>query len=182
MENLLKYMFDIKKIQKPNTLSYYGDMCRTIIASHRRLPNNQREIILSIFDFIKNDTLFNGNIKMVDLFNELCKEYKPISVLKVLGDVNIIPSYDLTKQILLYNDFELIQYFILFNKLKYLNIELLEMRLKILLENTTKMNLDIFKICCNAYNSNDIDDCRIYIIGNLITLDNINDYKVYLQS
>jgi hypothetical protein len=178
MEKLLNYFFNIKNIVIPNHLTYYGDMNRTLITSHRRLPNNQRDIIHAIFEFIKNDTIHNGNIRMFDLFDELCKTFKPIPVLKVLAETNLIPSYELTKQILLFNDYEIIQYFVLFNRLCYLNMELLEMRLNKLLDEPTKLNLDIFKVCCNSYRDfKNVSYNKINTIGNILTINDINDFK-----
>jgi hypothetical protein len=71
------------------------------------LPPNQYSIGTRIHDFIRdNNDTFNGEIRLLDMFNALTIEFKPINVLKVLADTNVIPSLSLSSEIMLSNDYE----------------------------------------------------------------------------
>jgi len=181
-EQLLNFCFEVKNFQIDNHISFHGDISPTKITSYRRLPPNQYSIGTRIHDFIRdNNNTFNGEIRLLDIFNALTTEFKPINVLKVLADTNVIPSLSLSSEIMLSNDYEVIEYFGTCNYLCYINLDLINKILQRLIDEPNETNLKIFKVACRKYKSHTVTDMEINkkykSLAKCITLDIINEFK-----
>lgn len=179
MDKLINYYFNVLNTPINNHTYLYTDITNETIKSYRRLPPNQHSIYTDIHNFIHGSAKqYQGALKFSELFNELTKTYKPINVLKVLADSNIIPSIELTKEICLGTDLEVIQYFASVNRLCFVNDDILNLRLDLLLKNINEQELKIFKILCRRYSIYDSpDSLKIRNMGESLKLQNIIDYK-----